>query len=145
MAKNIFFKGAVSCKYRCFSNFYEASFWWGGKKYATAEHFFQACKATNEDDREAIRKAPTPAIAKSMGRKIKLRDDWEKVKVSVMRIGITAKFKQNPELLSILLKSEGEIHEDRPDPVWGWNNGNGKDYLGKILTCTREAFKKHLT
>ena len=52
--------------------------------YPTVEHAYQAAKTLDEDGRKAILEAPTPGKAKRMGRKVRMRPDWEDVKLSVM-------------------------------------------------------------
>ena len=49
-------------------------------------------KCINDIDREKIIKAKTPSEAKKIGRKVKIRNDWEYVKENVMYNGVKAKF-----------------------------------------------------
>ena len=54
------------------------------------------------------------------------------------------KFKQNSEILEILLNTGNEelIEATTDDYYWGCGkDGNGKNMLGKILMETREMFK----
>lgn len=133
-------------KYAFLSNFYEHPFMFDGKVYRTAEHAFQAMKATNEADHEMIRNAATPGQAKRLGRKIKLRSDWEQIKEIVMLDVVRSKFAV-PELGQMLMDTkdayliEGTTWHDN---TWGnctcerCKNIEGKNYLGKILMSVRQ-------
>lgn len=66
------------------SNFYPIEINFEGRNYPTAEHAFQAAKCVNADDKEKIRGSSTPTIAKSIGRSVQLRKDWESKKLTIM-------------------------------------------------------------
>lgn len=133
-------------KYEFLSNFYAHPFMFDGKIYPTAEHAFQAMKATNEHDRQLIADAETPGKAKRLGRKITLRSDWEDIKYTVMLDIVRAKF-AIPELGQMLIDTwpadliEGTTWHDN---TWGncscdrCKNIEGKNYLGQILMSVRQ-------
>ena len=79
--------------------------------------------------------------AKKMGRNVTLRKDWEKIKLDVMRQVVGAKFSQNKNLMEKLRKIKGEIVEDNHwhDCFWGRCNGEGLNWLGKILMELRDG------
>jgi hypothetical protein len=52
-----------------------------------------------------IAAAPTPGIAKRMGRTLRLRDDWEQIKTDTMRYLVRLKFRAHPELARRLLET----------------------------------------
>lgn len=89
----------------CFSNFAAYPIFLNGQEWPTTEHYFQAQKFENEQDREEIRTASSPMMAARMGRdrNRKLRSDWEQVKVEIMTQAVRSKFSQHAELRSILL------------------------------------------
>ena len=130
---------SFSGEYRFLSNFYPKPFKWRGKTWPSSEHAYQAAKAKDKDDAELIRQASTPGKAKRLGRKIKIREDWEDTKVKIMYSILKAKFK-DPELRAMLKDTgkakliEGNTWGDR---VWGVYNGQGKNYLGKLLMKVR--------
>jgi ribA/ribD-fused uncharacterized protein len=129
--------------YRFLSNFYPSPFENEGKRYETVEHFFQASKASNELDHEYVRNSPSPGIAKHRGRRIPMRDDWEKVKVQVMLEGLICKFEQNPELNQRLIETDpGYLEETNSwgDTFWGVTGGQGQNNLGKLLMLLRKTF-----
>lgn len=80
-------------------------------------------------------------MARSLGRRIPLRKDWEQVKVSVMQTIVTAKFTQNPSLRERLLATEDAYLEEGNtwnDRTWGTVGGVGANLLGRILMEVRE-------
>lgn len=74
---------------------------------------------------------------------VSIRQDWEAVKVNVMRCGLTEKFTQNENLKKLLLSTgDAELVEDSPyDAFWGAAN-NGKNMLGKLLMEARHELEK---
>ena len=139
---------SVGDEYGAFSNFAEYPIVIGGKRWPTTEHYFQAQKFKDKKDQEAVRKANSPMLAARMGRdrKRKLRRDWESVKVSVMRLAITAKFTQHEDLKTILMSSGDAqiIEHTENDDYWGdGSDGRGKNMLGRILMETRNNFRNN--
>ena len=132
-------------KYGWLSNFYRAKQIIDGVEYPTNEHFYQCMKARDKLLKIWIRNAPYPYYAMKVGRLLRLEkkeifSDWEDVKVSVMAIGLLAKFTQNPDLKQKLLDTgDASLHENSPtDMFWGIK---GKDMLGKLLMKVREELR----
>ncbi len=131
--------------YRAFSNFYPSEIEIDGKTYQTVEHYFQACKATDEEDHEKVRLAGNPYKTKELGKSIRRRDDWEDIKFGIMKKGCYAKFTRYKDLMKLLL-STGDlaIHENTlNDLEWGWFDNKGEDKLGRVLTEVREEIRKN--
>jgi ribA/ribD-fused uncharacterized protein len=129
--------------YRFLSNFYPSPMEINGKKYDTNEHFFQASKARDDVDHEYVRTAPSPGLAKHRGKRIPIREDWDKVKLQVMLEGLIAKFEQNPELNQRLIETDpGYLEETNywGDTFWGVSGGKGCNNLGKLLMFIRKTF-----
>lgn len=127
-------------EYAFLSNFYPSEIRIQGATYPTVEHAFQALKTDDPSEREQIRQAKTPAIAKQLGRHVTLRANWDEVKVSLMRVLVLAKFTSDSVLQAQLLATgdvelvEGNIWGDR---FWGVSGGKGRNELGKILMSVR--------
>ncbi len=82
-------------------------------------------------------------IAARVGRdrSLRLRRDWESVKVSVMRDALVAKFEQHVDLRDALLATgEAKLveHTER-DAYWG--DGRGKNMLGHLLMSVRQQLR----
>jgi ribA/ribD-fused uncharacterized protein len=63
-----------------------------GLIYPSVEHAYQAAKSLEIVDRRKIQRALTPSIAKSLGRQLELRLDWDNVKRLIMLNLLRAKF-----------------------------------------------------
>lgn len=85
-------------------------------------------------------------LAATMGRdrKRKLRRDWERVKVGIMREAVEAKFRQHDELRAMLLATGDAklVEHTENDDFWGdGGDGSGRNELGRILMAVREALR----
>ena len=114
--------------------------------YATVEHYFQACKATTLDAHAGIAEQPTPRDAKRAGRQVRLRADWEDVKVDVMLTALRAKFRIPKYRDRLLATGESLIvEESRHDLEWGARKADegfiGKNLLGKALVAVRDELR----
>lgn len=127
------------------NNFYRNRIFIYGRWWATTEHAYQAQKATDITEYDAIHQAATPREAFNLGQKVQsMRADWEDVKIDVMYDIVLAKFVQHHDLREKLLSTgDEEIVEDSPiDSFWGCGaNGNGANHLGKILMKIRKELK----
>jgi N-glycosidase YbiA len=116
----------------------------------SAEHIFQALKATNKKGFQYVLDAGSPVAAKRRGHAIKCRPDWtEGVDIRSMLKAVKEKFAYNAALRLKLIKTgpalliEGNTWNDR---TWGQVLINGKwegeNRLGKILQMVRWYFMK---
>lgn len=126
------------------SNFYSADIEYEGYTYLSAEACFHAQKCQDEN----IKKIFTNLNAKDawrMGRNseiIKLRSDWESIKLPIMEQIVKKKFTQNLELARRLIDTgDAELIEIVGDQFWGKINGVGQNNLGVILMKIREELK----
>jgi ribA/ribD-fused uncharacterized protein len=122
------------------SNFYNSSITFEGKLYPSVEHAYQAAKSLNQETRDLIRKADNPNLAKRLGQSIIVREDWNDVKISIMKSLIRKKF-ENPFIRWRLKETYDRplINENRwNDRYWGVVEGVGENWLGKILEEVRK-------
>jgi len=113
-----------------------------GITYPSSEHAYQASKTLDYEERIIIASIGRPSDAKRRGRQLKLRDDWESVKLDVMRRIVMNKFLENKDLAELLISTgEEELVEVNTwgDTFWGVCDGKGENWLGKILMSTRET------
>lgn len=92
------FKG----EYRWLSNFWPVAIPYEGILYTSVENAYQAAKTLDQTDREKISLLPANK-AKSYGKKLKIREDWDNVKLSIMRELVTIKFTTDPNLKKLLM------------------------------------------
>lgn len=133
------FKG----EFEFLSNFYPCEIRIEGMVYPTVEHAFQAMKTTDPTDRRKIQAAKTPGAAKSLGKKVLLKHDWDAIRVEVMHKLLLKKF-ANEDLANKLLASDGlELIEGNTwgDTFWGVCKGKGQNNLGQLLMLVREQIK----
>lgn len=138
---------SVNAEYGELSNFAPYPITLKGKRWPTSEHYFQAQKFAATRDQEAIRNANTPMLAASMGRdrKRKLRRDWERARIGVMREAVEAKFRQHEELRTLLLDTGDAklIEHTENDDFWGdGGDGSGRNELGRILMAVRDRLRE---
>lgn len=127
--------------FRFLSNFYPAIVIYEGRAYPTLEHAYQAAKTLDEEERKKICYAKTPKDAKALGYKVKLRPDWDKVRVCIMRELLEKKFSLD-EFKRALQMTKGMKLIKRNnwgDVVWGVCNGVGENLLGRLLMEIRDG------
>lgn len=126
------------------SNFYEAPITYENITYRNNEAAFQAQKTLDIELRKEF-SSLSPNEAKRKGRKLKLRDDWDLVRVNIMREICLAKFTQNTELGEKLINTGDLLLEEDNnwgDTFWGVVDGTGFNMLGNILMSVREDIKR---
>jgi len=82
----------------------------------------------------------TPGQCKRLGRRVKLRDDWESIRLDVMLKLVRKKFRDHGTLAKRLLDTGNiEIVEGNNwgDTFWGVCRGKGENHLGIILMTVR--------
>ncbi|MEK6860600.1 MAG: NADAR family protein [Nanoarchaeota archaeon] len=125
------------------SNFYPVEIKFDGITYPSVEHAYQAAKTLDKDERYKILIVGSPGEAKKLGRKLKLRENWEENKIEVMLFLLRQKF-DYPKFKKWLLET-GEEHLEEGnwwgDRFWGTCNGVGENWLGRLLMQVREEIK----
>lgn len=104
-------------------------------EYPTVEHYFQANKTPRHSDaHRAIMEAKTPAEAKKLGRRLKIRQDWDEVKVGIMLAGLNYKFKGSERMAAKLLRTENAILIE--------GNTWGDRFWGQTLVSSSDSYKQ---
>ena len=131
-------------KYWFLSNFYPAPVEMDGKIWPTVEHAYQACKTNDPVVRGRILMAAKPGTAKYLGQRVKLRQDREDMKLDVMKILVTRKFKDQELAKKLLATKDIQLVEGNywGDTFWGVYNGSGENHLGKILMEVRGKLQR---
>lgn len=133
------FKG----EHRWLSNFAPCKIMLDGEEYDSVENAYQASKTLNHNERMKFKNI-TPGQAKRLGRKITIRDDWSKVKLSIMYSLLIQKY-ANPPYKNMLIETgymrieEGNLWNDT---FWGvcLETGKGQNNLGKMIMEIRKNF-----
>lgn len=135
--------------YREFSNYYISRFVYDNILWDSVEAAFQAQKSLDTEIRKQFASL-TPGQAKSRGRKVLLRPDWETVKYNLMYKICLEKFKQNEDLKEILLSTGDALLVENTtgwhDNIWGCCTcarcrvaNTSKNLLGVTLMRVRAA------
>ena len=129
-------------RYRFLSNFWQVKVDFCGLTYPSTEHAFQAAKTLDLVERERIRCAYSSAEAKQLGKQVRLRADWEGIKISVMRDFFQQKFYTDPLEQWLLQTGDVQLVEGNTwgDAFWGVTHGGtgvGRNELGKLLMSIR--------
>lgn len=134
---------SFSGEYRFLSNFYPAEIEYGGKRYPTLEHAFQAAKTLCPTERELVRQAKTPGRAKQLGRRVTLVPEWDQIKIGVMRDLLRKKFRDMVLRAELLSTGDAELVEGNTwrDMYWGVYQGKGENWLGKLLMEIRKEIR----
>jgi ribA/ribD-fused uncharacterized protein len=115
-----------------------------GLTFPTAEHCYQAQKSLNPEIHLLMSKLCFPSHAKKFGQTIRIRPGWMDCRVAVMRNVIEAKFEQHPVLANCLVNTDdAELIEGNEwgDRFWGVYNGEGENWLGRILMERRSILQ----
>src|SRR5882757_9011789 len=108
-------------EYRFLCNFHVADVMYEGVLYPSTESAYQAAKSLDPAIRLKFTNI-TPSDAKQMGRKIKIRPDWEAVKDRVMYDVCLDKFTRHADLRDKLLLTGSKHLEEAnwwKDMYWG--------------------------
>jgi ribA/ribD-fused uncharacterized protein len=137
--------------YHFLSNFAPAQVMLDGVEYPTVEHAYQAAKTLEPGERERIRGASTPGLARKLGRKLTQHPDWPDRKVEIMRGLVWQKFEARPDLQKLLLATgDVELVEGNTwhDNFWGncrcsrCTAAPGQNWLGRLLMEVRQGLRE---
>jgi len=132
-------------EHKFLSNFQSCNVRFEGQAYGSVEHAFQAAKTLDKSKRKPFTHAGRwrACKAKTEGKKLKLRPDWESVKIGIMHDLLRIKF-QDPVLKEKLLATEKKVlieGNDWNDPFWGKVGNKGQNHLGILLMKVRDEIR----
>ena len=132
--------------YKFLSNFYPCQVKLDGVVYSSVEHAYQAAKTLDLGERKPFHAHPLPTAgqSKKMGRKLKMRPDWESVKLRVMEDLLKQKFKDSSLQFQLLETGDADLVEGNTwgDSFWGVDSRKGgQNHLGKLLMQIRDSYK----
>lgn len=127
-------------EYRWLSNFWPCSVLLDGMKFNSVEAAYVAAKTTDIAVRKQVQELTKPGDCKRFGRSIKLRTDWESIKLQIMEDLLRQKFaKGSPLAKKLVATGTSRIEEGNKwgDTFWGVCRGKGNNHLGKLLMKIR--------
>lgn len=138
----LFYEG----EYYMFSNFSSFAFTYNGLVWMTAEHAYQAAKFDDKDIIDSIHKSLSAHDSKKIAHTYndKIRNNWDKIKISIMEDIIRAKIQAHPYIKEKLLNSENReiIENSHKDSFWGRGiDFKGRNELGKVLMKIRSELQ----
>ncbi len=124
-------------EYGFLSNFYDCKVYYNGMTFKSSEAAYQAMKCCSMKEAQSFQEH-TASEAKYHGQLVKLRPDWEQVKLQIMEEIVRAKFVQNLHLAKKLVATgDAELIEGNTwgDTYWGVDTRRrkGENHLGIIL------------
>ena len=130
--------------YQFLSNMQPCTVFCYGVMYTSVESAYQASKCVDPADRVQFQNL-NPYEAKKLGRRVRMRSDFDTVKLQFMEELLRRKFSNvNPELKQKLIDT-GDIElvevNTWNDFYWGECRGVGENHLGKLLMKIRQELK----
>ena len=136
---------AFQGKYRWLSNFWPVQIWSAkmGLMFPSAEHAYQACKTDQVSMQVTISMLSTPGAAKRAGKHVRIRPDWDQIKVPTMHLILREKFSDRDLRYMLMETGDAELVEGNTwgDTFWGVYDGHGQNMLGKLLMEVREEIR----
>jgi ribA/ribD-fused uncharacterized protein len=142
--KQIFF---YEQEFYVFSNFSSFKLKWKGEDWMTSEHAYHSEKFNDPKLLEQLRntRSAHDSMKLAYANKDKYREDWDEIKLDVMKDILKAKAEQHPYVKRKLLESGDKelIENSWRDSYWGWGmDKDGENHLGKLWMEVREEVKK---
>lgn len=116
-----------------------------GIEYSSVEHAYVSAKSSDIEWKKFCMTELNPRIIKTQGRKLVLVDNWDEIKVSIMRTCIDQKYNQEP-YRDLLLKTGNEYIQEGNwwnDTFWGVDLKSiphkGNNMLGKLIMEKRSS------
>ncbi len=135
-------------EYQFLSNFHPCKVTFYQMEFRSVEAAFQAAKCADPGERKQFLTL-SAAEAKRLGRRVRLRSDWEQRKMTIMHNLLIHKFEENPELLSKLLDTGNAVLVEENtwhDNFWGictcpkCAGIKGANHLGRLLMAIRANY-----
>ena len=132
-------------EYRWLSNFHVCTIFdaRNNRVYSSTEAAYMAQKTLSSIIRDKF-ETLSPKDARKYGQEIRLRHDWEQIKLKVMYEVNLEKFTRHKDLRQKLIDTGHKYLEETNwwnDRYWGAHFGDGQNNLGKILMYIREGLK----
>jgi hypothetical protein len=131
---------------RWLSNFVPCTIILEGKIYSSVEHAYMSAKCTDQEWKLFCQKTKKPGQVKKASRGIKLRSNWEEIKIDIMKECLKQKYNQEPYKTKLKETGDQFIQEGNwwNDKFWGvcLKTGKGKNILGKLIMEIRKEIRR---
>lgn len=134
-------------EYRWLSNFWPCKITLDGMTYNSVEHAYMSAKSDDIEWKKFCQSTYSLGQVKKASRSLRVKDNWNDIKLQVMKECIDQKFSQEP--LKSMLINTGDIHIQEGnmwnDKFWGvcLKTGKGENFLGKIIMQKRNKLIKN--
>lgn len=117
-----------------------------GKMWYSAEHYFQSTKFHDITVQRQIHRTRSAAqmLEIASNPKLRIRRDWDEVKIDFMEKAVRTKYTQLPELKMLLLGTGDApliAHSDEDSYWYDGGDGSGRNILGLILMDLRDSLR----
>lgn len=135
-------------EYRWLSNFAPVEIDLNGVMFQSVEHAYMSAKS-DDDDWKTFCSNPSNSAGdvKRKSRSILLKDDWDKIKISVMEECLRQKFSKEPYRTKLIETGDKYIQEGNRfnDRFWGvcLRTNKGDNNLGKLIMKIRTELHTH--
>lgn len=134
-------------EHRWLSNFAPVKIKLDGLEFPSVEHAYMSAKS---DDAEWKKFCSNPnnkaGDVKTQSRNVTLKEDWNEIKLEVMKECVTQKFSQEPYKTKLLETGTQHIQEGNRwnDKFWGvcLKTNKGENHLGRLIMDVRSALAK---
>lgn len=121
-----------------------------GVHWPSVEHYFQGMKFEDEEERERVRAARHPKIARRLGRRrlVKIRKDWPKIRRVIMTRATYTKCRTHPEVAQRLLDTGDKtlVETSLYDYFWGCGRDRrGGNVYGQVLMDVRKKLREEMS
>jgi len=137
--------------YKFLSNFYPSLVFWNGILFPSVEHAYVASKSEDLNFWLRVLMIDDPGKVKKIGRKTKLRENWNVIKIPIMLDFVRGKYYYNINNLKTALLTTGDVllveGNHWHDNFWGdcscktCKHIFGMNMLGKITMHVRKEIK----
>jgi ribA/ribD-fused uncharacterized protein len=132
-------------EFRWLSNFTPVAIELDGRMFHSVEHAYMSAKSDDEGWKDFCENTLSAGQVKKASRSITLVDNWEDIKVDIMRECINQKFNQPFLKAKLLATGDTVIQEGNMwnDKFWGvcLKTGKGQNILGKLIMEKRDSLK----
>jgi len=131
--------------YRWLSNFEAVTITIDGVSYPSVEHAYMSYKSNDPEWKKFCMDANnTAGDVKKKSREVKLVDNWDNLKFTVMSLCLTKKYEQEPFRSRLIKTGTQNIVEGNyfGDTIWGvdlkYTPNIGENHLGRMIMKVRE-------